>query len=147
MTETLSSPRVAPTPGGSVPQLLPGEQIALRDESRRIKAALYAEYGPQIQGMLDQLGVGAQPPSYLELRAKRIEEMLSHQTPLRKQVRSCQNDAMARLIEAAHADAARGEDVSTRLAVLLKLQSDLETQRETEAASLPSSPAKAEAEK
>ena len=104
----------------------PGEQALLKDEAKRIKAAIYAEYGTQIDKMMNErLDTQAQPSSPAEVRAKRIEELLSNQTPLRLQVRSCQHDAMQRLIEAAQEDAARGENVSSRLDLLLKLQADL----------------------
>ncbi len=114
---------------GNIPQLLPGEQLALRDEAKRIKTALYAEYGSQIEEMMLQRGADGtsqQQPTHIELRARRIEELLSSQTPLRRQVRSCQHDAMSRLIEAAEEDAARGVDVNSRLQLLLKLKADLE---------------------
>jgi hypothetical protein len=124
----------------SVPadQLLPGEQIALKDEARRIKAAIYAEYGDEINARMKQvMGTvasdgesqgcdGGAQLTYTQLRARRIEELISSQTPLRQQVRSCQNDAMQKLIEAAREDANRGVDVGSRLELLMKLKEDLE---------------------
>jgi hypothetical protein len=99
----------------------------LREEAARIKASLYRDYGDTIEEMYRSAAASSSGEdgcrkSQAEVWQDKIDELIRVQKPLRQQIKSCQSEAIQKLIDAAQDDERRGIDVSSKLSLLLSLQ-------------------------
>jgi hypothetical protein len=96
--------------------------VLLSAERERIKAKLFADYGAELEVLMADADLQRQALSPAQQREKRLADMVSERAPLRQQVRSAQDEAIAKLLTYAEDSEGRGADVADRMTILTAMQ-------------------------
>lgn len=109
----------------SVSQQTADDLEMLQSEGAKLKATLRNQYKDQLAKMIADATISP-PISGQDARKQRLVEMLDNRTPLRREVKDAQAQAIARLVEESKLSADRGEDVGARLDLLLNMKAEMD---------------------